>query len=147
MNWFRRRNCCLMNVFLWNNAANDELLVAASQANDVCNADEGGGRSTVHVCLDRRSLACKSSTEQDLDKSSPNIIWEERVALPQLCNKVPIGYNQMPKVHPQNCPFDDHHPHLIHPSLDRPRSPFQTASRSNQPFCHSRPTLSGQTDR
>jgi len=36
-------------------------------------------------------------------------------------------------------------PHLIHPSLDRPRSPSQTTPVSNQPFCHS--TLSGQTDR
>ena len=35
--------------------------------------------------------------------------------------------------------------HLIHPSLDRPQSPPQSASRSNQPFCHS--TASGQTDR
>jgi len=35
-------------------------------------------------------------------------------------------------------------PHLIHPSLDRLYSPPQTASRSNQPFCHSTP--SGQTD-
>jgi len=42
-------------------------------------------------------------------------------------------------------PFNDHHPHLIHPSLDRPHSYSQTASRFNQPFCHS--TLSGQTDR
>jgi len=31
------------------------------------------------------------------------------------------------------------------PILDRPHSPLQTASRSNQPFCHSTP--SGQTDR
>ena len=56
----------------------------------------------------------------------------------QLCNEVTIGYN---------CPFpfDDHHPHLIHPSLNRPHSPtIPTASGSIQPFCHS--TLSGQTD-
>ena len=48
---------------------------------------------------------------------------------------------------PQNCPFpfDNHHHHLIHPSLDQPHSPSQTASGSNQLFCHS--TLSGQTDR
>jgi len=50
-----------------------------------------------------------------------------------------------PKFTPKTAlPFDDHHLHLIHPSLDRPHSPFQTASGSNQPFCHS--TLSGQTD-
>ena len=40
-------------------------------------------------------------------------------------------------------PFDNFHP-IIHPSLDRPHSPPQTALRSNQPFCHS--TLFGQTD-
>ena len=34
-------------------------------------------------------------------------------------------------------------PCLIHPSLDRPHSPSQTASGSNQPFCHN--TISGQT--
>jgi len=53
----------------------------------------------------------------------------------------------MPHIYPQNCPFlfDDLLPHLIHPSLDRLRSPSQTASRSNQPFC--RITPSGQTDR
>ena len=39
-------------------------------------------------------------------------------------------------------PFDDH---LIHPSLDQPPSPPQTASGFNQPFCHN--TLCGQTDR
>jgi len=42
-------------------------------------------------------------------------------------------------------PFDDHHPHLIHPSFDRPYSPSQTASGSNQPFCHN--TLCGPKDR
>jgi len=65
----------------------------------------------------------------------------------QLRNKVHIGYNGTPQIHLQNCPFpfDDNHRHLIHPSLDRSHSPFQTASGSNQPFCHS--TLSGQTDR
>ena len=53
----------------------------------------------------------------------------------------------MPQIHPQNSPFtfDDHHPPLIHPSLDRPHSPFPMASGSSQPSCHS--TLSGQTDR
>jgi len=39
--------------------------------------------------------------------------------------------------------FDDNHPNLIHPSLNRLHSPSQTASGSNQPFCHNtfcRPT-------
>jgi len=42
-------------------------------------------------------------------------------------------------------PFDDHHPRLTRPSLDRLHSPSRTASGSNQPFCHS--TLSGPTGR
>jgi len=47
---------------------------------------------------------------------------------------------------PPNCPpFDDYHPHLIHPSLNWPHSPSQTTSRSDQPFCHN--TLSRHTDR
>ena len=56
----------------------------------------------------------------------------------QLRNKVPIGYNGTPQIHLQNCPFpfDDHHQNLIHPFLDRSLSPAQTASGSNQPFCH-----------
>ena len=34
--------------------------------------------------------------------------------------------------HPQNSPFPflDYHPHLVHPLLDRPHSPPQTAARS-----------------
>ena len=51
-----------------------------------------------------------------------------------------------PKITP-NCPFafDDNYPiKYTHPSTDRPHSPLQTASGSNQPFYHS--TLSGQTD-
>jgi len=45
------------------------------------------------------------------------------------------------------CPFsfDIHHPHLIHPSLDRPHLLSQTASGSNQSFYYS--TLSGHTDK
>jgi len=37
-------------------------------------------------------------------------------------DKVPIGYNGTPQIHPQNCPFpfDDHHRNLIHPFLDQP---------------------------
>jgi len=62
----------------------------------------------------------------------------------QLWNKVPIAYNGMPQIHPQNCPF----PSTITtpsntPILDRPHSSSQTASGSNQPYCHN--TLSGQT--
>ena len=41
-------------------------------------------------------------------------------------------------------PFDDNHPHLIQPSLDRPHSSPKT-SGSNQRFCHN--TLCEQTDR
>jgi len=62
------------------------------------------------------------------ETSPPKVTWEESVA-------VFIGYNGCSKF-TLNCPFpfDDHHPHLIHTSLDRPHSPPQTASGSNQPF-------------
>jgi len=57
------------------------------------------------------------------------VIWEQRVTLTQLHNKIPTGYNGMPHFYLQNSPFplDNHHPRLIHPSLDRPHSP---------PKCH-----------
>jgi len=37
------------------------------------------------------------------------------------------------QIHPQDCPFpfNVHHPHLTHPSLDRPHSPSKMASGSN----------------
>ena len=44
--------------------------------------------------------------------TSPNdSIIAERTSS-QLRNKVPIGYNGMPQIHPKNCPFpfDDNHP-------------------------------------
>jgi len=69
------------------------------------------------------------------------IITSPQSKLRRARRRCPIGYNGTPQIHPQSssCPFrfDDHHPHLIHPSLDRPLSPPQTASGSNQPFCHS----------
>ena len=42
----------------------------------------------------------------------------------EILSTVPIGYNGMPQIHPQNCPFpfDDHHQNLIHPLLNRPLS-------------------------
>ena len=51
-----------------------------------------------------------SETKQALTK----VIWEEPHG------KVPIGYNGMPQIHPQNSlfPSDDHDPHLIHPHLN-----------------------------
>jgi len=49
-----------------------------------------------------------------------------------------------PQIHPKTAlsPDDDHNSHLIHPSLDLPHLPPQTASGSNQPYCHS--ILSGR---
>jgi len=51
----------------------------------------------------------------------------------------PIFSPQMP------IPFDDLHLHLIHQSFERRHSPSQTASGSNQPFCHNSSTT--QVDR
>jgi len=60
--------------------------------------------------------------------------------------RLPSRHTSLAPISPQNCPFpfDDHHSHLIHPSLHRSHSPPQNASGSNQPFYHN--TLSGQTD-
>jgi len=44
-----------------------------------------------------------------------------------------VAANSPPKL---PLPFNDHHRNLIHPFRTRPYSPPQTASRSNQPFCH-----------
>jgi len=35
------------------------------------------------------------------NKSFPKVIREQRVVLAQLCNKVPIGYNGTPQIHPK----------------------------------------------
>jgi len=92
--------------------------------------------STLSAAIGTRKIQIQVLTE---------VIWEDRVPLAQLCNKVPFGFNGTPQIHPQNCSFtfDDHRLHLIHSSLDRPHSSTQTASRSSQPFCHS--TLVGHT--
>ena len=34
----------------------------------------------------------------------PKVIWEERVALARLHNKVPSGYNGTPQIHPTTAP-------------------------------------------
>ena len=74
------------------------------------------------------------------------VIWEQRVALAQLCNEVPIAYSGTPHIYPKTAhSLRRSPPHLINPSLDRPYSSPQTASGSNQLFCRS--TLSGQRHR
>jgi len=43
----------------------------------------------------------KQTTKQVL----PKVIWEERVVLAQLPNKVANGYNGTPQIHPQKLPL------------------------------------------
>jgi len=51
--------------------------------------------------------------------------------------KSPLVTMGRPKFTPKlPLPFDDHHQNLIHPYRALPHSPPQTASGSNQPFCH-----------
>jgi len=58
---------------------------------------------------------------------------------------VTMGRHKFP---PPNCPlpFNDHHRNLIHPYRARPHSPPQTASGSNQPFCHNTHVLTDRWD-
>ena len=43
--------------------------------------------------------------------SPSKVIWEECVALAQLRNEVPTGYNGTHQIHPKTAiPFDNHHP-------------------------------------
>jgi len=84
-----------------------------------------------------------------LNKSSPKLFGKSASpprTFAQLRNKVPTGYNGTPHIHPPKLPLSLRRstPYLIHPSLDRPHSPLQTASRSNLPFWHG--ILSGPTD-
>jgi len=63
----------------------------------------------------------------------------------QLRNKGPIGYNGMAQMHPKTAPYSS----TINTPTNTPipqLTPLttQTASRSNQPFCHN--TLYGQTE-
>ena len=46
-----------------------------------------------------------------IKQAVPKVISEQRVALTQNCNRVPIGYDGTPQIQPQNCPFpfDDHY--------------------------------------
>ena len=88
--------------------------------------------------LEARGLPSNTWMPGPIPLTTPN---DSSIALrtsTQRCNKVPIGYNATPQIHPPNCPFpfDDHHQNLIHPFRARRHSPPQTASRSNQPFCH-----------
>jgi len=87
--------------------------------------------------------ACKLNRE-DAQTTNDSSIGLRTSA--QLCNRLPIGYNGTPQIHPQNCPFPfDITTPSNTPSLDQSHSPSQMASRSIQSFCHR--TLSGPTDR
>ena len=58
-----------------------------------------------------------------------------------VCNRIPIGDNWMPHIHPKNCPFPsgNHQTRLLPSSLDSADLPPQTASRSNQLFFYNTP--------
>ena len=46
----------------------------------------------------------KNTTAKLIKQVLPKVIWEQRVALVQPCNKIHIGYNGMPQIHPQTAP-------------------------------------------
>jgi len=107
----------------------------------------------VHQRSPRRGFACLPrllKAVRTRKTRNPKVIWEEPRRHPSRQRTTPQSphwlqcdspYLPSPKL---PLPFDNRNPRLIHPSLDRRRSPPQTASGSSQPFCHS--TLSKQTD-
>ena len=109
--------------------------------------------SSVSCCL----LSCKSFSSSPAASTSPstNIKSQSnlgRAASPPLraennyATKSPMVIVGCPTFNPKIAASPStFSTHLTHPSLDRPHSPPQTASRFNHPFGHS--TLSRQTDR
>ena len=108
-------------------------------------------RASIHERL--KSYSAPSQRELLLcvnETRNPKVIWEEprrhpsrqRITTPQRPHWLQWDAPRLP----QNCPFPSTISTTIsHPSLDRPISPPQTATRSNQPFFHHSPT--GLTDR
>jgi len=121
----------------------DEHVCLSVRSHNSCFHTVGQWARIKHVVMFRRSSpgGGTSWTSRQL-RCVVEFIGNSEITSPQsnlrrARRKGPIGYNGTPQIHPQNCPFsfDDHHPHLITPILDRLHSPPQTASRSNQPFC------------
>ena len=79
--------------------------------------------------------------------SPPQMTAQSLYAFPHNdATKAPLVTMGCPKFTAKSAPFPRWSPtNLIHPSLDWPHSPPQTAHGSNQPFCHN--TLCGPTDR
>ena len=55
----------------------------------------------VYVRHQQTSSTYPVSIKTEYKTSDPNVIWEDRVALTKLRNKVPIGYNGTPHIHPE----------------------------------------------
>jgi len=105
-------------------------------------------RYTVQDVLCRRSNPPSTTLYRSNNKKSQSNLGEATsppfMVENNYTTKSPLVTMGCPTLFHQNFSFDDLRSHLIHPSLDRPHSPTQTASRSNEPFCHS--TSSRQTD-
>ena len=108
----------------------------------------------VNFSMDFESHFSLESSASRLCKTRKQEIpeWLGRAASPPLkaennyATKSPLVTVGRPKFTPKlPLPLGDLQPHLIHPSLDRPRSPSQTACQSSWPFFHN--SSAGQTDR
>jgi len=106
-------------------------------------------QSTAHIQL-TRTITTVTMLKLHLTTANktrnPKVMWEElchhpsqqRITMPQSPHWLQWDASHSP----QHCPFPrQSSPHLIHQSLDRPHSLPQKASRSNQPFCHSTPSI------
>ena len=78
-----------------------------------------------HFLLEARGISSNTWMPWPTPLTTPNDSSMALCTSTQRRNKVPVGYNRTPQIHPQNChfPFDDHHQNLIHPYRARPHSP------------------------
>ena len=78
---------------------------------------------------------------QPTTRTTPNRSSDNSRTSAQVRSKVPIGYNGVPQILSQNYPFTLTDPQTQLPALfpDLSDLPSQTASISNQQFCHNAP--------
>ena len=139
---------CVCDQLCWQDGSVVKWISRRSYATCVTAESHGNDYNKVNYIINAETIpysvkrVCKYII---IITSPPRVIWEEGVALAQLCNKSPLVTMVRPKFTPKTAPSLRRSPPPSNTPTARPSQlTNQTASGSNQPFCHS--TLSGQTD-